>query len=102
MRRRELITLLGSAAAAWPFAARAQQQDRMRRIGVLMSASENDLEYQAFVAAFREGLQKLGWMEGRNIRFDYRWELRSSERVGNSLRSLTWSRSRLEISSAAR
>jgi putative ABC transport system substrate-binding protein len=55
MRRRELITLLGSAAAAWPFAARAQQQDRMRRIGVLMSASENDLEYQAFVAAFREG-----------------------------------------------
>jgi putative ABC transport system substrate-binding protein len=101
VKRREFVTLLGGAAA-WPLAARAQQQDRMRRIGVLMSASENDLEYQAFVAAFREGLQKLGWMEGRNIRFDYRWELRSSERVGNSLRSLTWSRSRLEISSAAR
>jgi len=73
MRRREFITLLGGAAAAWPFAARAQQPDRMRRIGVLMAHGENDREGQAFVAIFRETLQKLGWAEGRNIRIDSRW-----------------------------
>ena len=72
MRRREFITLLGGAAA-WPLAGRAQQLDGIRRIGVLMAAPENDREYQAFLAAFREGLQKLGWVEGRNIRIDYRW-----------------------------
>src|SRR5262249_50048499 len=73
MKRREFITLLGGAAASWPLAARAQRGSGMRRIGVLMSASENDPEYQAFLAAFREGLQKLGWAEGRNIQLDYRW-----------------------------
>jgi putative ABC transport system substrate-binding protein len=73
MRRREFITLLGGAAAAWPRAARAQQDERMRRIGVLMAHAESDPEGQAFVAAFREGLQKLGWTEGRNIRIDTRW-----------------------------
>jgi putative ABC transport system substrate-binding protein len=73
MRRREFITLLGGAAVAWPVAARAQQPDRMRRIGVLMGFAESDREGQAFVAAFREGLQKLGWSEGRNIRIDHRW-----------------------------
>ena len=72
MRRREFITLLGGAAA-WPLAARAQQPDRMRRIGVLMAYAESDPEAQALVAAFREGLQKLGWTEGRNIRIDTRW-----------------------------
>ena len=72
MRRREFITLLGGAAA-WPLAARAQQPDRMRRIGVLMGYAESDPEGQACVAAFREGLQKLGWAEGRNIRIDTRW-----------------------------
>jgi putative ABC transport system substrate-binding protein len=72
MRRREFITLLGGVVA-WPLAARAQQPDRMRRIGVLMGFAESDREGQAFVAAFREGLQKLGWAEGRNIRIDYRW-----------------------------
>src|SRR5712691_10828176 len=71
--RRKFIAVLGGAAAAWPLAARAQQSDRMRRIGVLMSASENDPEFQVFLAAFREGLQKLGWAEGRNIRIDTRW-----------------------------
>ena len=65
MRRRELITLIG-AAAAWPLAVRAQQPDRVRRIGVLMGYGETDREGQAFVAAFREGLQKLGWVENRN------------------------------------
>src|SRR4029077_19515806 len=73
MKRRTFIALLGSAAAAWPLAARAQQPDRMRRIGVLMGYAENDSEAQAWVAAFREGLQKLGWTEGRNIRIDTRW-----------------------------
>jgi putative ABC transport system substrate-binding protein len=72
MRRREFITFL-SSAAAWPFTAHAQQPERMRRIGVLMGFAESDREGQAFVAAFREGLQKLGWAEGRNIRIDYRW-----------------------------
>ena len=73
MRRREFISLLGGVATAWPLAARAQQADHMRRIGVLMGYPENDLEGPAFFAAFREGLQKLGWIEGRNIRLDTRW-----------------------------
>jgi len=71
MRRREFITLIGGAAAAWPLAARAQQPNRMRRIGVLMALDEN--LGQAFYAAFREELQKLGWAESRNIRIDTRW-----------------------------
>jgi putative tryptophan/tyrosine transport system substrate-binding protein len=72
VKRREFIALLGGAAAS-PLAARAQQSDRMRRIGVLMGYDENDSEAQAWVAAFREALQNLGWTEGRNIRFDTRW-----------------------------
>jgi putative tryptophan/tyrosine transport system substrate-binding protein len=72
MKRREFLTLVG-AAAAWPLIAVAQQPDRMRRIGVLMGFAESDREGQAFVAAFREELQKFGWAEGRNIRIDYRW-----------------------------
>jgi putative tryptophan/tyrosine transport system substrate-binding protein len=71
--RREFITLLGGAAASWPLAARAQQGERMRRIGVLMGYPENDLEGPAFFAAFREGLEKHGWVKDRNIRFDTRW-----------------------------
>jgi putative tryptophan/tyrosine transport system substrate-binding protein len=73
MRRRDFIALLGGATAAWLLAARAQQPEAVRRIGVLMGFAENDREGQTFVAAFREGLQKLGWVEGRNIRIDYRW-----------------------------
>ncbi len=73
MRRREFITLLGGTALAWPLAARAQQPDRVRRIGVLMGYAESDSEAQAHIAAFREGLQKLGWTEGRNTRIDTRW-----------------------------
>ena len=65
--RRELLAALGGAAAAWPLAARAQQSDRMRRIAVLMGFAESDWDAQAKVAAFQEGLQNLGWVEGRNI-----------------------------------
>jgi putative tryptophan/tyrosine transport system substrate-binding protein len=73
VRRREFIALIGSAAAC-PFAARAQQ-DRMARIGVMISLAENDPEAQANAAALREGLRQLGWTEGRNIRTDYRWSV---------------------------
>jgi putative tryptophan/tyrosine transport system substrate-binding protein len=72
MRRRDFITGIAGSAAAWPLAARAQQPEAMRRIGVLMGYAESDREGQAFVAAFREGLQKLGCTEGRNIRIDTR------------------------------
>jgi putative tryptophan/tyrosine transport system substrate-binding protein len=71
--RRELITVLGGAAAAWPLATRAQQPDRLRQVGVLMGSDEGDREGQAYVAAFREGLQTLGWALGRNVRIDTRW-----------------------------
>ncbi len=73
MNRRKFITLLGGAAAASPLAARAQETTGMRRIGVLMGYAESDREGQANVAAFRGGLQKFGWTEGRNIRIDTRW-----------------------------
>ena len=72
MRRREFITLIGSAAA-WPLTARAQQVERVRHIGALMNAAENDPEQQARLAAFRQGLQQLGWTEGHNVRIDYRF-----------------------------
>ena len=70
MKRREFITLLGGAAAAWPLAARAQQRERMRRIGVLMPATADDPEAQARLAAFLQGLQQLGWTDGRNVRIE--------------------------------
>jgi len=72
MRRREFIAALGGAAA-WPLVARAQQPDRVWRIGVLMAHSESDPEFKAYLTAFREGLQKLGWTEGRNIQIAARW-----------------------------
>ena len=68
LKRREFITLLGSAAAAWPLAARAQQPERMRRIGVLIPYPANDLEGQARIGAFQQELQQLGWTIGRNVR----------------------------------
>ena len=71
-KRREFVTLLGGAAA-WPIAARAQQVERMRRIGVFFPGAADDTEYQARNAAFLQGLQELGWIDGRNLRIDYRW-----------------------------
>ncbi len=91
MRRREFITLVGSAAATWPLAARAQQSDRMRLIGVLMGLAESDREAQSWVAAFREELQKLGWTEGRNIEIDTRWataDVESMKRLAKELAAL--------------
>jgi putative ABC transport system substrate-binding protein len=72
MQRREFIKLIGGSAAAWPLAARAQQSEQMRRIGVLMAINADDPEAQARIAAFVEGLQQLGWTVGKNVRVDYR------------------------------
>src|SRR5215211_1263368 len=73
MRRREFISLLGRAAAAWPLAARAQQPERMRRIAVLIGRSENDPQGQKHAAALERGLKELGWLPGHNALIDYRW-----------------------------
>src|SRR2546426_8842821 len=80
MRRRKFITLLGGTLA-WPLAASAQQADRVRRIGVLMPLAESDPEGRARIAAFREGLGKLGWTEGREVQIEYRWFAGDPERA---------------------
>ena len=72
MRRREFIRLLGGAAAAWPLLARAQQGERVRRVGVLMGLSAEDVEAQDRIAAFVQALQQLGWTVGRNLQLEYR------------------------------
>jgi len=81
MKRREFITLLGGAAAAWPLAARAQQPERMRRIGVLMPFAEDHPVGQARLAAFLQGLQQSGWTDGRNLRIEYRWSAGDADRI---------------------
>ena len=80
MRRRDFITLLGGAAAAWPLVARAQQPERVRRIGVLMNRAADNPDGQARLAAFQQTLQQLGWSEGRNVRIDIRWGADDVER----------------------
>jgi putative tryptophan/tyrosine transport system substrate-binding protein len=80
MRRRAFMSLLG-AAAAWPLAARAQQSERIRRIGVLMSVAAEDPEGPARTAAFAHGLQQLGWSVGGNMRIDYRWGAGDGDRI---------------------
>jgi putative ABC transport system substrate-binding protein len=80
VKRREFVTLAGGAAA-WPLAARAQQHERVRRIGVIMGFAEDDPVWQSYLATFRQRLQDFGWKEGRNIRFDYRFTGESTERM---------------------
>jgi len=90
MRRREFITLLGGAAAAWPIGAPAQQQgERVRRIGILMNLAADDPEGQARVAAFLQGLQETGWVVGRNAQIDIRWGLSGDpERIRKNVTEL--------------
>jgi putative tryptophan/tyrosine transport system substrate-binding protein len=99
IRRREFITLLGGAAA-WPLAARAQS-DRVRRIGVLMAYAESDPEGQAWVAAFREGLQKLGWTENTNVRIDYRWATAEVAQIRQQAKELVAQQPELILSSGS-
>src|SRR5262249_54259669 len=83
MNRREFITLLGGAAAAWPLAVRAQEAVRVRRVCALMGGSnaDTDLDGRAWFSAFRQGLQELGWVEGRNLHTDYRWPAGDVDRM---------------------
>jgi len=92
MRRREFITLLGGAAAAWPLAALAQQAELMQRIGVLTPFAENDALIQSYQAAFRKRLYEAGWQDGRNIRIDYRWTAGNADRLQLFARELVESK----------
>jgi len=88
MRRREFITLLGGAAVAWPLTARAQQPERMRRIGVLAPTAPDDAEAQTRFAALRQGLQRFGWIEGRNLQIDARWGAGDAGAIGSAATEL--------------
>src|SRR5262245_28582951 len=81
MRRREFIALLGSAAVVWPLAARAQQPERMRLVGVLQDLAESDPNAQSEVAVFRRAHAKLGWTEGNNFRIEVRWAAGNADRM---------------------
>ena len=80
-RRRDFITLLGGAAAAWPLAARRQQSNRTRHIAILMSGAEGDPETQARLAGIRQGLSRFGWSEGRDVEITYRYASASAEQA---------------------
>ena len=99
MQRRQFIALLGGATT-WPLAARAQQPERMRRIGVLMGYAESDRQGQANVAAFRMGLQKLGWTEGRNVAIEYRWAAAEADLVQQFAKELVARLATIRTSSA--
>jgi putative tryptophan/tyrosine transport system substrate-binding protein len=88
MRRRQFISLLGAAVAAWPLAARAQQPERMRRIGVLMYYPENDPAGQLRAKAFHQGIEKLGWTVGRNLQIDYHWGVGDADWIRSSVAQL--------------
>jgi len=88
MRRREFITLIGGAAVAWPRTVRAQQPNRVRRIGVLLAYLESDHDAQSWVSAFRQELGKLGWAEGSNIHIDVRWATADVQAVERSAKEL--------------
>src|SRR5262249_5656190 len=80
-RRKFLATLLGSAAAAWPRAGRARQGESIRQVGLLIGPAESDIEAQRRIAAFRERMHGLGWVDGRNVRFEYRWGGGDADRI---------------------
>jgi putative ABC transport system substrate-binding protein len=88
MQRRMFITLIGGAAIAWPLAARAQQPERMRRIGVLMALDPDDPEGQSEVKGLKQGLQELGWIEGRNLQMQYSWPGGEPNRIQASAKAL--------------
>jgi putative ABC transport system substrate-binding protein len=88
MRRRDFISFIGGAAAAWPLGALAQQSERIRQIGILMAFSESDAEAQSWAAGFREELGKLGWTEGHNIQIDTRWATADIESLQRSAKQL--------------
>ncbi len=88
MRRREFIVVAGGAALSWPLATRAQQPDRIRLIGVLMGFEKSDAAAQSWVAAFRDRLAKLGWMEGNNLRIELRWGASDADRFGTFAKEL--------------
>jgi putative tryptophan/tyrosine transport system substrate-binding protein len=81
MQRRQFITLLGGTAVGWPFTVRAQQGERIGRVGVLMTLSEDDPEARERMEAFLQSLQQFGWSDGRNVKIDYRWRANDAERV---------------------
>ena len=88
MKRRDFITLLGGAAAAWPLAARAQQSDRVRRIGMLVPNTADDPVYQTRITAFLQELAQLGWIDGRNVHIDIRWGAADADRIRKSAAEL--------------
>src|SRR5262249_52469663 len=88
LQRRQLLSLIGGVAAAWPLMARAQQGGPARRVGMLIGYAENDLETQARLAAFRQGLEHLGWSEGRNLRIDTRFAPEGPEQAQRLAREL--------------
>src|SRR4051812_10804999 len=88
MKRREFFGVLGGAVAAFPLAARAQQHERVRRIGVLSSFAETDQDAQARLTALREGLQALGWTAGRNLQFEVRWFVNDMDLLRRSMQEL--------------
>jgi putative ABC transport system substrate-binding protein len=88
MRRRDFIALLGGAAVALPLATRAQQGEHMRRVGVLLSIAETDPDAQRRIQAFRQGLEELGWTEGRNVRVEYRFGAADSARIATQVAEL--------------
>ena len=96
MRRRQFIKLLGGAAATWPLVARAQQRERMKRIGILLPAAADDAEFQVWVGSFLQGLQQSGWTIGRNVQIDTGGPPRMQPPFADTRRN--WSRSRPTLS----
>jgi putative ABC transport system substrate-binding protein len=102
VKRREFITLLGCAAASWPLAARAQQSERIRRIGIVMPYAKGDTENEARVQAFKQELEKLGWVEGRNVQFDEHWTTDNMDLVRSHAASLMASNPDVVLASGGR